>query len=104
MEDAVAIGDGVVEGADAGSGSDVLASGAGAVGSALASVAVVSTSTVSTSAGVSVTVDAVGAVAEALGACSIGIALQSTVKMSPGFNSVFGLRTYPRQLNLSISV
>lgn len=30
---------------------------------------------------------------EALGCCSIGIARQSTVKISPGFNSVFGLFT-----------
>ena len=31
--------------------------------------------------------------AEAFGCCSIGIARQSTVKISPGFRSVFGLCT-----------
>jgi hypothetical protein len=31
----------------------------------------------------------------AFGCCSIGIARQSTVNISPGFSSVFGLRTCP---------
>jgi hypothetical protein len=38
------------------------------------------------------TVGAVGDVA-AFGGCNIGIARQSTVNMSPGLSSVFGLRT-----------
>ena len=36
----------------------------------------------------------VGGASEVLGCCSIGIARQSTVKISPGFRSVFGLCTY----------
>lgn len=88
--------------AEEGSTVEVAGEDAGADGAEVVSISVGLTSvvgseeasTVSACAGSATSV--VGAVGDvvAFGACSIGIARQSTVKISPGFNSVFGLRTY----------
>lgn len=69
--------------------------GASVVVVVVSSVVADTTSDVSSVASASTSAAAAGGgvVVAAFGACSMGIARQSTVKMSPGFNSVFGLRT-----------